>query len=150
MEWIENGVLKNLAYDRFWADKQGKPPTPFAGGFRLDTAGAAASLEELIKGVDRGLLVTRFWYIRAVDQRTLLFTGITRDGVFLIEKGAISRAVNNFRFNESPVTMLNNLVAAGRPERVSSSESGDVGGPAVVVPPLVVRDFTFTSVSEAV
>jgi predicted Zn-dependent protease len=148
--WIENGVLKNLAYDRFWADKQGKAPTPFAGGFRLDSAGAAASLGDLIKGVDRGLLVTRFWYIRAVDQRTLLFTGITRDGVFLIEKGEVSRAVNNFRFNESPVTMLNNLVAAGRPERVSSSESGDVGGPAVVVPPLVVNDFSFTSASEAV
>jgi len=148
--WIENGVLKNLAYDRFWADKQGVKPTPFAGGFRLESAGPAATLEELIKGVERGLLVTRFWYIRPVDQRTLLYTGITRDGVFLIEHGAVSRAVNNFRFNESPVAMLNNLVAVGRPERVSSSESGDVGGPAVVVPPLVVRDFSFTSASEAV
>lgn len=148
--WIENGVLKGLAYDRFWAEKQGMKPTPFAGGFRLESAGAAGTLDELIKTVERGLLVTRFWYIRPVDQRTLLFTGITRDGVFLIERGEISRAVNNFRFNESPVTMLSNLVAAGRPERVSSSESGDVGGPAVVVPPLVVRDFSFTSVSEAV
>ena len=148
--WIENGVLKNLAYDRFWADKQGMKPTPFAGGYRLEGTGAAPSLEELIKGVERGLLVTRFWYIRAVDQRTLLYTGITRDGVFLIERGEVSRAVNNFRFNESPVAMLNNLVAVGKPERVSSSESGDVGGPAVVVPPLVVKDFAFTSVSEAV
>jgi len=150
--WIENGVLKNLAYDRFWADKQGVKPTPFAGGYRLqgNGGGAGQSLEELIKGVERGLLVTRFWYIRAVDQRTLLYTGITRDGVFLIERGAVSRAVNNFRFNESPVTMLNNLVAVGKPERVSSAESGDVGGPAVVVPPLVVKDFSFTSVSEAV
>lgn len=148
--WVENGVLKNLAYDRFWADKQGVKPTPFAGGYRLEGTGAAQSLEELIKGVDRGLLVTRFWYIRGVDQRTLLYTGITRDGVFLIEKGEVSRAVNNFRFNESPVAMLNNLVAVGKPERVSSSESGDVGGPAVVVPPLVIKDFSFTSVSEAV
>lgn len=153
--WVENGVLKNLAYDRFWADKQGTKPAPFAGGYRLQGSGgggggAGQSLEELIKGVDRGLLVTRFWYIRAVDQRTLLYTGITRDGVFLIEKGVVTGAVNNFRFNESPVTMLNNLVAVGRPERVSSSESGDVGGPAVVVPPLVVKDFSFTSVSEAV
>ncbi len=152
--WIENGVLKTLAYDRFWAERQGVRPTPFAGGFRLESAGVAGggggTLDELIKGVERGLLVTRFWYIRAVDQRTLLFTGITRDGVFLIERGEVSRAVNNFRFNESPVTMLNNLIAAGRPERVSSSESGDVGGPAVVVPPLVVKDFSFTSVSEAV
>ena len=148
--WIENGVLKNLAYDRFWADKQGVKPTPFAGGYRLQGTGAAPTLEELIKGVERGLLVTRFWYIRGVDQRTLLYTGITRDGVFLIERGEVSRAVNNFRFNESPITMLNNLVAVGRPERVSSAESGDVGGPAVVVPPLVIRDFNFTSVSEAV
>jgi predicted Zn-dependent protease len=157
--WIENGVLKTLAYDRFWADKQGVKPTPLSGGYRLQAATTASgtngaqagqSLDDLIKGVERGLLVTRFWYIRPVDQRTLLFTGITRDGVFLIEKGEVTRAVSNFRFNESPVTMLNNLVAIGVPERVSSSESGDVGGPAVVVPPLVVRDFTFTSVSEAV
>ena len=148
--WIENGILKNLAYDRFWADKQGVKPTAFAGGYRLEGTGPAQTLEELIKSVDRGLLVTRFWYIRGVDQRTLLYTGITRDGVFLIEKGEVSRAVNNFRFNESPVAMLNNLIAVGQPERVSSSESGDVGGPAVVVPPLVVKDFNFTSVSEAV
>lgn len=146
--WIENGVLRRLAYDRFWADKQGVPPTPFAGGFRLNSG--AATLDELIAGVDRGLLVTRFWYIRAVDQRTLLYTGITRDGVFLIERGKVTRAVQNFRFNESPVAMLNNLVAIGRPERISASESGGVGGAAAVVPPLVVRDFNFTSVSEAV
>jgi predicted Zn-dependent protease len=150
--WIENGVLKRLAYDRYWAQRQNVEPTPLAGGFRLQGSGSGpgATLDELIKTVDRGLLVTRFWYIRAVDQRTLLYTGITRDGVFLIERGEVSRAVRNFRFNESPITMLNHLVAVGRPERVSSSESGDVGGPAVVVPPLVVRDFTFTSVSEAV
>jgi predicted Zn-dependent protease len=146
--WIENGVLRHLAYDRFWADKQGVPPTPFAGGFRL--TGGTATLDDLIAGVDRGLLVTRFWYIRAVDQRTLLYTGITRDGVFLIERGKVTRAVQNFRFNESPVAMLNNLVAIGRPERISTSESGDVGGAAAVAPPLVVRAFNFTSVSEAV
>jgi predicted Zn-dependent protease len=112
--------------------------------------GGTATLDELVAGVDRGLLVTRFWYIRPVDQRTLLYTGITRDGVFLIERGKVTGAVRNFRFNESPVVMLNNLVALGRPERISASESGDVGGAAVVVPPLVVRDFSFTSVSEAV
>lgn len=146
--WIENGVLKNLAYDRFWADKQGVRPTPFAAGFRL--AGGGATLDELIAGVERGLLVTRFWYIRPVDQRTLLHTGITRDGVFLIERGKVARAVTNLRFNESPVAILNNVIALGRPERISASESGDVGGAAVVAPPLVVRDFNFTSVSEAV
>lgn len=148
--WVESGVLKNLAYDRFWAERQGREPVPFGGGFRVSAAAGTATIDELIQTVERGLLVTRFWYIRGVDQRTLLFTGITRDGVFLIERGQVSGAVRNFRFNESPVTMLNNLAAIGRPERVSSSESGDVGGAAVVVPPLVVRDFSFTSVSEAV
>ncbi|MGH7521500.1 MAG: TldD/PmbA family protein, partial [Gemmatimonadales bacterium] len=99
--WIESGVLKGLAYDRFWAEKQGVKPAPFAGGFRLQGTGATGTLDELIKTVERGLLVTRFWYIRPVDQRTLLYTGITRDGVFLIERGEVSHAVNNFRFNES-------------------------------------------------
>ena len=145
--WIENGVLKHLAYDRFWADKQGVAPVPFGGGIRL--AGGTATTEELIAQVSRGLLVTRFWYIRAVDQRSLLFTGLTRDGLFLIENGAVTRAVRNFRFNESPVIMLNNLEAIGRAERVAASESGGVGG-SVVVPPLLVREFTFTSISEAV
>ena len=146
--WIENGVLKNLVYDRFWADKQGVKPTPSAGGLRL--TGGTGTLEELIAGVDRGLLVTRFWYIRSVDPRTLLFTGLTRDGVFQIEQGQVTRAVRNLRFNESPIAMLGNLVALGRPERVAGGEGGGGFGAALVVPPLVVRDFTFTSVSEAV
>jgi predicted Zn-dependent protease len=145
--WIENGVLKNLAYDRFWADRKGVRPVPFGGGIRLD--GGTATTEELIAQVPRGLLVTRFWYIRGVDQRSLLFTGLTRDGLFLIENGKVSTAVRNFRFNESPVIMLNNLEAIGRPQRVAASESGGVGA-SVVVPPLLVREFTFTSISEAV
>ena len=147
--WIENGVVQNLAYDRFWADKQGKKPVPFPGGFKM--TGGTATTDELIAQVDRGVLVTRFWYIRSVDPRIVLYTGLTRDGVFLIERGKVTRAVRNFRFNESPVTMLNNLVALGRPERVSASESGGVErGGAVVVPAIVCRDFTFSSVSEAV
>ncbi|MGH7700263.1 MAG: TldD/PmbA family protein [Gemmatimonadales bacterium] len=147
--WIENGVVRNLAYDRFWADKQGVKPVPFAPGFKL--MGGDATAEQLIAQVERGVLVTRFWYIRGVDPRTVLYTGLTRDGVFLIENGKVTRAVRNFRFNESPVAMLNNLVALGRPERISASESGSAeGGGAVVVPPIVCRDFTFSSISEAV
>lgn len=146
--WIENGVVKNLAYDRFWADKQGVKPQPQGGGIRL--AGTNSTLDQLIAQVERGLLVTRFWYIRGVDPRTILYTGLTRDGVFLIEQGKVSRAVGNFRFNESPVAMLNNLVALGTPERVTTSESGGLGGTAMMVPPIVTRDFNFTSVSEAV
>jgi predicted Zn-dependent protease len=112
-------------------------------------SGGTATMEEMIASTQRGILVTRFWYIRGVDPRTLLVTGLTRDGTFLIENGRITKAVKNLRFNESPIFMLNNVEAMGRPVRVSASESGSPGV-AVVVPPLKVRDFTFTSLSDAV
>ncbi|MBI2797319.1 MAG: TldD/PmbA family protein [Gemmatimonadetes bacterium] len=150
--WIENGVVKNLNYDRYWARKQGKEPTGAGGGFgggSLRMSGGTETIESLVAGCQRGLLVTRFWYIRPVDPRTILFTGLTRDGTFLIENGRITRAVRNLRFNESPIFMLNNLEAMGRPVRVSASESGNAGA-AVVVPPIRCRDFNFTSLSEAV
>ena len=104
-------------------------------------------MDEMIRDVRRGILVTRLWYIREVDPRTVLFTGLTRDGTFLIEKGKISRPVKNFRFNESPAAMLNNIEAIGPAERAVGSEIEDW---SVCVPPLLVRDFTFSSVSEAV
>jgi predicted Zn-dependent protease len=145
--WIEHGVVKSLSYDRFWAQQKKVAPTPFAGTLRM--TGGETPLEELIASTDRGILVTRFWYIRPVDPRTILYTGLTRDGTFLIEKGKITRAVKNLRFNESPVFMLNNLDAVGRPERVSASESGGPGA-AIVVPPMKCRDFNFTSLSDAI
>jgi predicted Zn-dependent protease len=145
--WIENGVVRNLAYDRYWAQKQGVQPKPQVGSMRM--SGGDSSIEEMIANTPRGILVTRFWYIRPVDPRTILYTGLTRDGTFLIENGRISRAVQNLRFNESPIFMLNNLEAMGTPVRVSASESGSAGF-AVVVPPIKVRDFNFTSLSEAV
>lgn len=139
-DWIKDGVVANLAYSRFWARKNGKGDgTPPAGG-RFVMAGGDASLDQLIKGVKRGVLVTRLWYIRAVDPQTLLYTGLTRDGTFYVENGEIKYAVKNFRFNESPVIMLNNLEALGRPQRVSNS----------LIPPMVLRDFTFSSLSDAV
>lgn len=95
------------------------------------------------------VLVTRFWYIRGVDPRTILYTGLSRDGTFMIENGRVAYPVKNLRWNESPVFMLNNLEMIGRPVRVSPSESSGLS-PAVVVPPLKVRNFTFTSVSDAV
>ncbi|MCU0647046.1 MAG: TldD/PmbA family protein [Gemmatimonadaceae bacterium] len=150
--WVENGVVRALNYDRYWAKKQGKEPTGAAVGFgaaSLKMSGGSETLESLIAGVQRGLLVTRFWYIRPVDPRTILYTGLTRDGTFLIENGKVTRPVRNLRFNESPIFMLNNIEGMGRPERVSASESGNAGA-AIVVPPLRVRDFTFTSMSEAV
>jgi len=145
--WIENGVVKNLSYDRYWAQKQGRAPLPSAGSVRM--SGGTATIDQLIESTERGILVTRFWYIRPVDPRTMLYTGLTRDGTFLIERGRITRAVKNLRFNESPIFMLNNLEAMGRPVRVSASEAGGPGL-AIVVPPIKVRDFNFTSLSDAV
>lgn len=147
MVWIENGTVANLGYSRFWAQRQGKEPTGFADGFRM--AGGNSSVEEMIRSTERGLLVTRLWYIRGVDPRTILFTGLTRDGTFLIENGQITTAVKNLRWNESPIFMLNNLEMMSPSVRVSAGESGDVGSP-VLVPAVKARDFTFTSLSDAV
>ncbi len=143
MTWIENGVVKNLFYDRYWAAKAGQRPTPFPNHLVLE--GGGKSLPDLIASVERGLLVTRFWYIRVVNQQTAQATGLTRDGVFLIEQGKVTAPVVNFRFNESPVEMLKNAVAMGQPVRVRGGE-----GQGMLAPPLVVKEFSFTSVSDAV
>ena len=137
--FVENGVLKQLYYSRFWAQKQGKTPTGGPTSFIM--SGGNASVEDLIRSTERGVLVTRLWYLREVDPRTIHYTGLTRDGTFLIENGKITKALKNFRFNESPLFMLNNLDAIGRPVRTS-------GGDAM--PALRVRDFSFTSLSDAV
>ena len=150
--WIENGVVKNLNYDRYWAQKQGVEPTRSGGGFggrSLRMEGGDTSIADMIKGTERGVLVTRFWYIRAVDPRTILYTGLTRDGTFLIENGKVSRSIKNFRFNESPIFFLNNLEAMGPAIRVNTSENLSAGG-AVYMPAVKVRDFTFSSLSDAV
>ena len=107
------------------------------------------SLEDLIASTERGILCTRFWYIRGVDQRTILFTGLTRDGTYLIEKGKVTRPVKNMRWNESPIFVLNNLEMLGRPERVSATENASAGAP-IIMPPIKARDFNFTSASDAV
>jgi hypothetical protein len=110
-------------------------------------AGGTKSTAELVKETKRGILVTRTWYIRMVDPQTVLLTGLTRDGTFYVEDGEIRYPVKNFRFNESPVIMLNNLEELGRSERLAS---GFGGGLVLKVPSLKVRDFTFTSLSDAV
>src|SRR4051812_3592872 len=142
--FVENGVLKQLFYSRFWAQKQGKVATGAPTSYVM--SGGDASVEDMIKGTERGVLVTRLWYLREVDPRTILYTGLTRDGTFLIENGKISRALKNFRFNESPLFMLNNLETLGRPVRLAGTEAGG----AIVVPAIKVRDFNFTSLSDAV
>ncbi|HVF38683.1 MAG TPA: TldD/PmbA family protein [Gemmatimonadaceae bacterium] len=144
MVWVENGVLKQLAYSRFWAQKQGKEATPGAGSIKM--IGGTTSTEEMIRSTPRGILVTRLWYLRQVDPRTILFTGLTRDGTFLIENGKITKAIKNFRFNESPLFMLNNIEAMGPSVRIAGTE----GGGAIVMPALKVKDFNFTSLSDAV
>jgi predicted Zn-dependent protease len=106
--------------------------------------GGTESLEDIIKSTDRGVLITRFWYIRPVNARTLVFTGLTRDGTFMIENGKIVRPVRNLRFNESPLFMLGKLDAIGRPVRLAGDSSG------LVMPPVRVKDFNFASVSDAV
>ena len=138
MAMVENGVVKNLTYSRYWADKQGVEATPFPGNMLM--SGGDESLEDLIRGTSRGILLTRTWYIRSVDQQTVLLTGLTRDGTFYIENGQIRYAVKNMRFNESPIIMLNNIDALGRPERIRGH----------MIPPMRIRDFTFTSLSDAV
>ena len=142
--WIENGALKQLVYDRFWAQKQGKTATGFPASLKM--TGGDATVEQMIAATPRGILVTRLWYLREVDPRTILYTGLTRDGTFLIENGKVSKAVQNFRFNDSPLFMLNNLEMLGRPQRLAGTEAGG----DVVMPALKVRDFNFTSLSEAV
>jgi predicted Zn-dependent protease len=149
--WVEKGVLKNLSYDRYWAEKTGNQPTSGGGwgGGGYFMQGGNSSVEEMIRSTERGLLITRLWYIRGVDPRTILYTGLTRDGTFLIENGRITHAVKNLRWNESPIFMLNNIEMMGRPVRVSPSESSGLSA-SVIVPPLKARDFTFTSLSDAV
>ena len=145
--WVENGTLRTLSYDRFWAQREEREPTGFAAGYYME--GGDASTDEMIASTERGLLLTRFWYIRGVDPRTILFTGLTRDGTFLIEDGRVTTPVKNMRWNESPIFMLNNIEMMGAPVRVSPSESSGLAS-ATVVPPLKVRDFNFTSLSDAV
>jgi predicted Zn-dependent protease len=142
--WIENGVLKQLQYSRFWAQKKNARPNGGLGAVKM--AGGEATTEQMIAATPRGILVTRLWYLRQVDPRTVLYTGLTRDGTFLIENGKISKAVKNLRFNESPLFMLNNLEMLGRPVRVAGTEAGG----NVVFPTIKVRDFNFTSLSDAV
>lgn len=139
--WIEKGVLRNLAYTRFWAQKQGKQPTgnALAGGLAL--TGGTKTTEQLIADCERGILVTHFFYIRSLEPRTVLQTGLTRDGTFLIEKGKITKSLKNFRWNESPLLMLNRLEDIGRPEPTGAGR---------LMPALRIKQFDFTSLSDAV
>lgn len=147
--WVENGVLKQLSYTRFWAQRTGNVPNGGGGfgggglgGGGLKMLGGDSSMDAMIAASERAVVVTRLWYLRAVNQRTLVYTGLTRDGTFLVENGKIARSIKNFRFNDSPLFLLNNLEAVGAAVRVAEGGS--------VVPSLKARDFNFTSLSDAV
>jgi len=145
---VRGGKVENLVYSRFWATKQGRDATPGPVNTIIEAAGPTRPVEEMIKGMKRGLLISRFWYIRSIDPRTQALTGLTRDGVWYVEDGRIKHAVKNLRFNQSIVRMLapGNVEAVSPPERVGSSE----GSTAALLPALQLRAFTFTSQSEAV
>jgi predicted Zn-dependent protease len=141
---IDQGKVANLNYSRYWAKLKGARAVGRPGNILM--AGGDKSTADLIKGTKRGILVTRMWYIRLVDPQTVLLTGLTRDGTFYIEDGEIRYPIKNFRFNESPVIMLNNVEELGKPERLAYDESPYV----MMIPPMKLRDFTFTSISDAV
>ena len=158
MTWIDKGVIANLAYDRYWASKTGKEATPGGGGGfgggrggggggggSLIMDGGQDSLADLISGVERGLLVTHLWYIRPVNAQTLQQTGLTRDGLFLIENGKITTPVMNMRFLESPVRLLQNCVRIGQATRVRGLEGG-----MMIAPAIVAKEFPLPSISDAV
>ncbi|WP_328994572.1 TldD/PmbA family protein [Kribbella sp. NBC_01245] len=147
-DWISGGKLQHLMQNRFSADLTGNPVTPMIGNYVLEVEGATGSVDDLVAGVEHGLLLTCLWYIRTVDPQTLLLTGLTRDGVYLIENGEVTGAVNNFRFNESPVDLLARFSAAGATVPSFSREWGDYF-PRTATPPLLVPDFNMSSVSQA-
>jgi predicted Zn-dependent protease len=139
---IKAGVVENLEYSRFWAQERKREPTAGPVNYILESAQPAVPTDEMIKGMERGLLISRFWYVRLVDPRTLVLTGLTRDGLWWIDKGRISHPVRNLRFNQSVLAMLApwNVDAIGAPQRLSP----------LMVPALKLAAFSFTSISDAI
>ncbi|WP_460863030.1 metallopeptidase TldD-related protein [Nocardiopsis coralliicola] len=147
-EWIADGVLAALGQTRATARRLGTAATGFADNLVLEQPGAAASTEDLVASTERGLLLTCLWYIRMVDPQSMLMTGLTRDGVYLVEDGEVTGAVNNFRFNESPVGLLQRVAEAGAAVPALSREYGDYF-PRTAMPPLRIPDFNMSTVSQA-
>ncbi|MDX6351122.1 MAG: hypothetical protein QOF84_5912 [Streptomyces sp.] len=147
-DWLRDGVLERLLTTRHSAALTGLPVAPGGGNLLLD-GGGKRSLEELVADTERGLLLTCLWYIREVDPATLLLTGLTRDGVYLVENGEVTGAVNNFRFNESPVDLLGRVTEVGRTERTLPREWSDWFTRAAF-PAMRVPDFNMSSVSQGV
>lgn len=147
--WIDDGVLAALLQTRHSAGLTGQPVTPAVDNLVLEVDGATGGIEQLVAGTERGLLLTCLWYIREVDAQTLLLTGLTRDGVYLVEGGEVVGAVNNFRFNESPVDLLQRFSHASATEPCFSREWGDDYFSRTAMPALRIPDFNMSSVSQA-
>ncbi len=147
-DWILGGRLERLQYHRAAAARSGVQPTAFIDNLTLELPGATSDVDDLVARTERGLLLTCLWYIREVDPATLLLTGLTRDGVYLVENGEIVGSVNNFRFNESPVDVLSKTIEAGRSKRALSREWNEWLN-RTAMPALRVADFNMSSVSPA-
>lgn len=148
--WIRDGNLESLIQTRHSAGLTGQPATPGIDNLVLDIHGADSSIEDLVARTERGLLLTCLWYIREVDPQTLLLTGLTRDGVYLVEDGEVTGAVNNFRWNESPIDLLNRFTDASATVPSFSREWGDDYFSRTATPALRVPDFNMSSVSQGV
>lgn len=146
VDWIRDGVVNALAYPRAVAAEYGTPVAVPADNLLM--TGGSTELADMIAGTERGLLLTTLWYIREVDPTVLLLTGLTRDGVYLIEDGEVTAAVNNFRFNESPLGLLRRATEAGISEVTLPREWGDWATRAAM-PTLRIPDFHMSSVSQA-
>jgi predicted Zn-dependent protease len=145
--WIDHGVLRELIRNRGHAVRTGAQPTPPPDNLIMD-GGGTASLQEMISNTDRGLLLTSLWYIREVDPERLLLTGLTRDGVYLVENGEVVGAVNNFRFNESPIELLGRITEIGVAELTLCREWNDYFN-RTIMPTVRVPDFNMSTVSQA-
>ena len=148
-DWVRDGRLTSLLQSRHSAALTGQPVTPMIDNLVLDVAEGHGSIEDVVAGTERGLLLTCLWYIREVDPQVLLLTGLTRDGVYLVEDGEITGEVNNFRFNESPVDLLNRFTHASATVPSFSREWGDDYFSRTATPALRVPDFNMSSVSQA-
>ncbi len=139
---VKGGVVEHLVSPRFWAGQQKRDPSPGPVNYIVESTAAPVPLATMIEGMERGLVISRFWYVRLIDGRTLMITGLTRDGLWWVEKGRIQHPVRNLRFNQSVIAMLApwNVEAIGAPERRSP----------MMVPALKLAGFTFTSVSDAI
>jgi predicted Zn-dependent protease len=148
VDWISDGKLSALLQTRHSAELTGLPLTPAVDNLLMEVPGASASLDDMVASTGRGLLLTCLWYIREVDPQTLLLTGLTRDGVYLVEDGEVVGEVNNFRFNESPVGLLSRLAEVGATRRTLGREWSDYFT-RTAMPPLRVAEFNMSTVSKA-